>query len=59
MNTIDVRFEVDVEEVMSDQEVQEWLEFNLHARGNMHNSNPMSDLDIEAKSFSVDFTKHY
>lgn len=52
---IKVEFEVDLPVDADDQQIQEWLSFGLGERGEMKLSNPLSDHDIEAVSFTVDW----
>lgn len=55
MREIKVSFTTSVPDGVSDEQIQEWLEFELHANGEMSLKNPLSSEPIEADSFSVDF----
>lgn len=54
MRKIKVKFTALIDECVSDDEIQEWLDFNL-VGGSVSNKNPLNDLDIEAQPFSVEF----
>jgi len=49
---IEVVFTVDVDESAKSEDVSEWLEFELGARGNMRRCNPLAG-DIDA--YDVEF----
>ncbi len=49
-----VTFDVIVPEDTPDDEIQEWLEFNLNANGTMEHSS-ISDTCMEAEPFSVQY----
>ncbi|MFQ2454623.1 hypothetical protein ACK31M_19800 [Aeromonas caviae] len=55
MRKIEVSFTVSVPAHLTDEQIQEWLDFELHARGSMSLENPLSSESIEADSFSVEF----
>lgn len=55
MREIKVSFTASVPDDATDEQVQEWLEFELNARGCMPVENPLSSNPIEADSFSVEF----
>lgn len=55
MREIKVSFTTSVPDGVSDEQIQEWLEFELHANGEMSLKNPLSSEPIEADSFSVEF----
>jgi hypothetical protein len=42
-----VTFEVEVPLLATDEEVHEWLRFMLNDNGQMKNSNPLSNEDVE------------
>ena len=50
---IKVEMEVDAKPGMTDQEIAEWVEFNVGARGGLSGDNPMVDEDLSAVSGSV------
>lgn len=52
---IEVRFEADVLSEMTEEQVTEWVLFVLGSRGSISNSNPMLDMDMEARHVQVDF----
>ncbi|HAS3381289.1 MULTISPECIES: hypothetical protein [Vibrio] len=52
---IEVRFEADVLSEMTEEQVTEWVLFVLGSRGSISNSNPMWDMDMEARHVQVDF----
>jgi len=45
---IEVRFTAELPEEATTEQIQEWLEFNLGARGEMSMSNPLHLHDITA-----------
>lgn len=47
MKTYEVTFQVDIDEDTSQEQVEEWLEFELGANGSMSASNPLRR-DIDA-----------
>ena len=55
MREIQVSFKTTVPDDATNEQVQEWLEFELNARGGMSGENPLSSNPIEADSFSVEF----
>ncbi|MGL5536747.1 hypothetical protein [Aeromonas sp. Y311-2] len=55
MREIKVSFTTSVPDDATDEQVQEWLEFELNASGGMSGENPLSSNPIEADSFSVEF----
>ncbi|MGU5727571.1 hypothetical protein G4923_06520 [Aeromonas rivipollensis] len=55
MREIQVTFTTSVPDEVSDELVQEWLEFELHARGGMSGDNPLCGESLDADSFSVEF----
>ena len=48
-----VRFSVEVPDDVSDDDIEAWVAFELHALGNMSASNPMAHTDLQAKYGSV------
>lgn len=50
---IDVKFSVEINEDATPEQIQEWLEFELGARGGQANDNPIQ-CDIEAKQVTFD-----
>jgi len=54
MRNINVQFSVDVPDDATDEQIQEWLNFELGASGRMSMSNPCEG-SIDADSFSVEF----
>ena len=48
-----VRFSVEVPDDVSDDDIEAWVSFELHALGNMSASNPMAHTDLQAKYGSV------
>jgi hypothetical protein len=53
MRTVRVEFDVKVPEHATDNDVIEWVSFEVGASGMLLNSNPMSDRDLEADYGSV------
>lgn len=52
---IEVKFTVNLPEDANDDQITEWLEFGLQG-GSMKMDNPLSTHDIEADSFSIDWS---
>jgi len=48
-----VSFSVEVPDDVSDDDIEAWVAFELHALGNMSASNPMAHTDLQAKYGSV------
>ena len=48
-----VSFSVEVPDDVSDDDVEEWAAFELHAIGNMPITNPMAHTDLRAQYGSV------
>ena len=48
-----VEFEVTVPDGVAIEQAEEWLEFELGARGDMQLDNPMIDTDLEARRVLV------
>jgi len=55
MREIQVTFTTSVPDEVPDELIQEWLEFELHARGGMSGDNLMCGESLDADSFSVEF----
>lgn len=55
---ISVRFSVDIPDFpgLDHAAIQQWLEFNLGATSQLRES-PISDHDLEARPFSVSFSR--
>lgn len=51
-----VSFSVEVPDDVSDDDVEEWAAFELHAIGNMSITNPMAHTDLSAQYGSVSVT---
>ena len=51
-----VSFSVEVPDDVSDDDVEEWAAFELHAIGNMPTTNPLAHTDMRAKYGSVSVT---
>lgn len=49
MKSIEVKFTTKVPSHMTDREIQEWVEFQLNARGSLSNENPLADSDLTAR----------
>lgn len=54
MREINVHFTVAVPSHVSDEQLQEWLAFELNNRGEMSSNNPMCGEPIEADSVEFD-----
>lgn len=52
---INVSFKLDVPDGTSDDDIQEWLEFELNANGRISGSNPLAGAPLEPVNFSVDW----
>lgn len=49
---ISVEFDVVIPEEATDEQVQEWLEYELHQRGTMSADSPLALCDIDAYGVS-------
>lgn len=47
MKLVSVSFDVNIPDDISDDEIEEWLRFNLHDNGEMSADNPLVDTEIE------------
>tara|TARA_R110000803_G_scaffold98863_11_gene166956 strand:- start:2432 stop:2605 length:174 start_codon:yes stop_codon:yes gene_type:complete len=56
MTDIHVSFKTTVPDNATDEEIEEFLKFQLSG-GGCSNENPMVDGDLEAEYFSVEFTR--
>jgi hypothetical protein len=54
---IRVRFELEVPDMVSTQEVDEWLRYKLGIWGHILNSNRLVDADLNADPHSLTVTK--
>ena len=52
--TVSFQLKITVDDA-TDEQIQEWLEFELGANGRMDGNNPLSSQALEADSFSVGF----
>ena len=57
MTDIHVSFKTTVPDNATDEEIEEFLKFQLSGGGCCSNDNPMVDGDLEAEYFSVEFTR--
>ncbi|MEW6691579.1 MAG: hypothetical protein AB1340_01940 [Pseudomonadota bacterium] len=53
MKSVRVEFSVQVPDKVTDDQIEEWVEFELGVLGGMSGDNPLSDRDLEAESGSV------
>jgi hypothetical protein len=53
--TISVKFDLKVPVEVSEDDLQEWLEFELGANGRMSCENPLCSESLEAKTFTVKY----
>jgi len=54
MKRISVQFEADVPEDATEAQIEEWVRFGLHERGDMSARNPLAEHDVDAVFGSVD-----
>lgn len=48
-----VRFDVEVPDDVSDDDIEAWVSFELHALGSLSASNPMAHTDLRAEYGTV------
>lgn len=48
-----VSFSVEVPDDVSDEDIEAWVAFELHAVGNLSGDNPLANTDLSAKYGSV------
>lgn len=53
MKTVKVEFEVKVPNDMTEEQVFEWVSFNIGTNGGCSLQNPLADTDLEAEFGSV------
>jgi hypothetical protein len=52
---IKVEFELEIPDNISDDDITEWLEFELNANGRMKTTNPLHRTLLEPNPFTVDW----
>ena len=53
MKVYDVRFTVAIPDIATENEILEWLRFELGDNGEMSQENPLVDTELEGKSISI------
>ena len=53
MKKIEFRATVEVPDDASDEDIQEWIEFELHARGYLRGTNEMAHMDMRCDEVMV------
>lgn len=54
MRTVRVEFEAYVPVAATDEQIEEWIDYELHANGSIQKSNPLSSHSLEARDVSVE-----
>jgi hypothetical protein len=52
--TVEVRFNLEVPEEATDEQIHEWLEFELGVTGSISVENPLSSTELMADDLDVD-----
>lgn len=54
LRTVEVSFSALVPVDATDEEIEEWVEYELHAQSSIHNANPLSSHALEAHHVEID-----
>ena len=54
MKTVKARITINLPATANDDQIREWVEFNLHIRASMSGNNPLADFDLECDSASIE-----